>query len=357
MSEQLSIEALREVGLFRAYGDTLLAELAAACRQLELEAGEALFDYGTPGHSMYIVLSGSVQIFRHEQLIAISRPYEPVGELALIDAEPRSTSARAIEPTRLLEITEQEFEQFLRPDAVALSGLLTALAKRQRTMLDVRQQAYDDLSMLLHDLRNFLTVLTGAGEVLDDMPAESPKRSLLEAVLKVQTLMDHTLRATLERSRGASTPYARKHVDLLAVVRDCLEGDLSQHPDVQGIRLRLEANGTPRALSCNEFDLRRVVANLVTNAAEASETGEEVVVTLDWQPTGVSIVVQDSGCGIPAEMLGRVFDTHFSTRKGHSGLGLSSCRRIVEDLHGGQLLCESRRGHGTRFECRLPTRD
>ena len=128
MSEQLSIEALREVGLFRAYGDALLAELAAAWRQLELEAGEALFDSGPPGHSMYIVLSGSVQIFRHEQLIAISRPYEPVGELALIDAEPRSTSARAIEPTRLLEITEQEFEQFLRPDAVALSGLLAALA-------------------------------------------------------------------------------------------------------------------------------------------------------------------------------------------------------------------------------------
>ena len=101
MSEKLSIEALREVGLFRAYGDTLLAELAAACRQLELEAGEALFDYGTPGHSMYIVLSGSVQIFRHEQLIAISRPYEPVGELALIDAEPRSTSARAA-PERAL---------------------------------------------------------------------------------------------------------------------------------------------------------------------------------------------------------------------------------------------------------------
>ena len=357
MSEQLSVEALREVGLFRVYGDTLLAELAAACRQLDLEAGEVLFEYGTPGHSMYVVLSGSVQIFRHEQLIAISRPYEPVGELALIDAEPRSTSARAIEATRLLEISEREFEQFLRPDAVALSALLTALAKRQRTMLDIRQQAYDDLSMLLHDLLNFLTVLTGAGAVLEDLPAGSSKRSLLEAVLKVQALMDHTLRATLERSRGASTPYARKDVDLLTVVRNCLDGDIAQHPDVQGVRLRLETKGTPRALSCNEFDLRRVVANLVTNAAEASETGQEVVVTLDWQSTGVSIVVEDNGCGIPAKMLGRVFDTHFTTRKGHSGLGLSSCRRIVEDLHGGQLFCESRRGHGTRFECRLPTRD
>ena len=357
MSEQLSVEALREVGLFRVYGDTLLAELAAACRQLDLEAGEVLFEYGTPGHSMYVVLSGSVQIFRHEQLIAISRPYEPVGELALIDAEPRSTSARAIEPTRLLEITEREFEHFLRPDAVALSALLTALAKRQRTMLDIRQQAYDDLSMLLHDLLNFLTVLSGASEVLEDIPAGSSKRSLLEAVLKVQGLMDHTLRATLERSRGASNPYARRDVDLLAVVQDCLDDDLSQHPDVRGVRLRLETEGPPRHLSCNEFDLRRVVVNLVTNAAEASEAGQEVVVSLNWQPENVSIVVKDSGCGIPAETLGRIFDTHFTTRKGHSGLGLSSCRRIVEDLHGGELRCESRQGHGTRFECRLPIRD
>ena len=356
MSEQLGLEALREVGLFRAYGDELLRELAAACRQVEFDTGDLLFEYATPGHAMYIVMSGSVQIFRNEQLIAISHPYDPVGELALIDSGPRSTSVRAVERTQLLEITEHEFERFLRPDAVALSKLLIALSRRQRTMLDQRERAYDDLSMLLHDLRNFLTVLTGAREVMNDLPADSENRPLLDAILRVQALMEETLKNALDQARGASLDYPRQPVDLVALVRDCLAGDLSRHPDLQPIRVRMEVEGAPRDLSCNEFDIRRVIANLVTNAAQASKPGQEVVVTLIWQPESASMRVQDSGSGIPAELLGRVFDTHFSTREGHSGLGLSSCRRIIEDLHGGQMLCESRLGRGTCVDCRLPDR-
>ncbi len=356
MNKQLGLEGLRKVGLFRAYGDTLLSELAAACRQVEFDTGELLFEYGTPGHAMYIVLSGSVQIFRNEQLIAISRPYDPVGELALIDSEPRSTSVQALEPTRLLEITEREFEHYLRPDAVALSELLIALSKRLRTMLDVRERAYDDLSMLLHDLRNFLTVLSGAREVMKELPAESENRPLLAAVLNAQSLMDQTMRGALDRARGASLSYTREPIDLFSLVRDCVSGDLAHHPDLKQVRIRLEVEGTAREISCNEFDLRRVIANLVTNAAQASKPGQEVHVTLTWKPKSVTIRVQDSGCGIPPELLGRVFDTHFTTRQGHSGLGLSSCRRIIEDLHGGQVVCDSRLGQGTRVECQIPTR-
>jgi len=356
MSEQLGLEALREVGLFRAYEDGVIRELAAVCRQVDFKTGEQILEYGAPGHSMYIVLSGSVQIVRNEQLIAVSRPYDPVGELALIDSEPRSTSVQALEPTRLLEITEREFERYLRPDSVALSELLIALSKRLRTMLDMREHAYDDLSMLLHDLRNFLTVLSGAREVMKELPAESENRPLLEAVLNAQSLMDQSLSTALGRARGTSLVYPREHADLVAVVRACLTGDLAQHPDLLHTPVRLDIEGTPRGIACNPFDLRRVVANLVTNAAQASKPGQVVVVTLVWEPESVSICVQDSGCGIPAELLGRVFDTHFSTREGHSGLGLSSCRRIIEDLHGGRLTCESRLGQGTRVECQLPTR-
>ena len=354
MGEHSSLEALREVGLFRSYGEPLLRKLAAACREVEFDTDELIIEYGKPGHSMYIVLSGSVEIFRNEQVIAISRPYEPVGELALIDSEPRSTSVRALEPTSLLEITENEFERYLRPDSVALSELLIAHSRRLRAMLDVRDRAYDDLSMLLHDLRNFLTVLSGAREVMKELPPESDSYPLLESVLNAQSLMDKTLGGALDRARVDSVSYMRRRVDLLATVRDCLSGDLAQHPDLRPVQIRLEIEGKSREVCCNEFDLRRVVANLVTNAAQASKPGQEVVVTLVFQVESVSICVRDSGSGILPDLLGRIFDTHFSTREGHSGLGLSSCRRIIEDLHGGEMICESRLGHGTRVECRVP---
>ena len=69
--------------------------------------------------------------------------------------------------------------------------------------------------------------------------------------------------------------------------------------------------------------------------------------------TSVEIAVRDTGPGIAADDLPRIFDAGFSTRAGSSGLGLAVCRRILEQ-HGGSIAVESRPGYGATFRLRLP---
>ena len=68
---------------------------------------------------------------------------------------------------------------------------------------------------------------------------------------------------------------------------------------------------------------------------------------------GIEIVVQDTGTGIPAENMERIFDLYFTTKQEGTGLGLSLVHRIVSE-HGGRLDVQSQVGRGTRFIVALP---
>jgi signal transduction histidine kinase len=67
----------------------------------------------------------------------------------------------------------------------------------------------------------------------------------------------------------------------------------------------------------------------------------------------VEVTVADTGAGIPAEQLGRIFDPFFSTKAGGTGLGLAFTLQVVEE-HGGTIRCQSEEGRGTTFAVRLP---
>jgi signal transduction histidine kinase len=99
--------------------------------------------------------------------------------------------------------------------------------------------------------------------------------------------------------------------------------------------------------------LRQVVLNLLINAKQALAHGGEIIVETKSLPRGVQITVTDTGPGMTAEVLERCFLPYFSTKRGGSGLGLPTSRRIVED-HGGSIQVQSERDHGTRFTIRLP---
>ena len=73
----------------------------------------------------------------------------------------------------------------------------------------------------------------------------------------------------------------------------------------------------------------------------------------DGGDDNIEIVVRDTGPGIAADDLPRIFDVGFSTRAGSSGLGLAVCHRILEQ-HGGSIEAESRPGYGATFRLRLP---
>jgi len=93
--------------------------------------------------------------------------------------------------------------------------------------------------------------------------------------------------------------------------------------------------------------------NLVLNAEQAMPEGGQLVVRTYGTADGVALDLIDTGCGMNEETRSQIFDAFFSTKRGGSGLGLPTARKIVE-AHGGLIALQSELGHGSQFTIRLP---
>jgi signal transduction histidine kinase len=118
----------------------------------------------------------------------------------------------------------------------------------------------------------------------------------------------------------------------------------------------------PKAYA-NGNQIQQVFLNLLINARQAMPSGGRIAIKLqhDAENDMVDLVVRDNGSGIPPEVLPKIFDSFFSTKKGPdasgkggTGLGLSMCREIIESHHG-RIRVDSTVGKGTAFTLKLPT--
>ena len=108
-------------------------------------------------------------------------------------------------------------------------------------------------------------------------------------------------------------------------------------------------------LTCNMAQINQVVLNLLVNASHAIEDKGDIYIRTQLRDNAIQIIVQDTGCGIPEEVIGQLFNPFFTTKevgKG-TGLGLSISHGIVEK-HGGEIQVKSVVGKGTRFTVILP---
>ncbi len=347
---------LSRIDLFESFSPITLRLVARACSLRHLEPGKVLFEHGEPGASLFVVLDGSLEVFRGERAIATIGRNEYIGELALLDPGPRSASVRALTETNLLEVPRAVFDQYLRQEPESLIAMTRTITRRLRAMLDETQAAYEQLNMQVHDMLNLLNVLGGAGLVADVLPPDDPNQRYLGMILSTRDRLEKMMRDALRRARGERSGYCKVATDLQELVEKTLRTDLALHPDVRRTQVVVQRRGALGQCVCNPADLQRVLANLVINAAQASGEDGSVVITL-WEDQSHSFIeVADDGPGIAPDALERIFDPHFSTKPHGSGLGLTSARQIVEYLHGGRLQCESVPGQGSRFTICLPKR-
>lgn len=130
-------EFLKDVPLFQTLARTDLEQLAEIMREVEIPAGKVLFEVGDPGSTMYVIKRGGVRITLPDRggtevVLASLGSGEFFGELALLDGEPRSARATAIEETTLFSLAREDFLHFIETRPQTALVMLAANAKRLR---------------------------------------------------------------------------------------------------------------------------------------------------------------------------------------------------------------------------------
>lgn len=125
---------LRSSEIFRETPEMELVELAGVLEEIRMEPQEQLFLKGEVGDCMYIIYKGKVKVHDEDLTLAILGENELLGELSILDTEPRSASATTLEDTILLKLAQEPFYEILLNNAEVLKGILKTLCRRLREM-------------------------------------------------------------------------------------------------------------------------------------------------------------------------------------------------------------------------------
>jgi two-component system phosphate regulon sensor histidine kinase PhoR len=237
------------------------------------------------------------------------------------------------------------------------SLLLVQDLTRVRMLETVRR---DFVSNLSHELRTPLASLKALTETLREGALEDPKAATrflgrIETEVDALTQMAGEL-LELTRIESGQLPFEFKSIPAAGLLLSASERMRAQ-ADRAGLVLRLDSPLETTEVRADPSRLEQVLVNLIHNAVKFTKPGGEVVLTAQSEAGFVRFSVQDSGTGIPAEDLERIFERFYKTDRarssGGTGLGLSIARHIVEE-HGGKIWVESKEGKGSKFFFTIP---
>lgn len=210
-----------------------------------------------------------------------------------------------------------------------------------------------------HELRTPLTSLQMGLHLLLETPGDFTDRQQ-EILYMCREEGERLARLTrdlldLSKIEAGETPPRLARVTTAALIRGAVE-PLRIQVEAQGLALDVEVEPDLPAVLADRGQVERVLANLISNAARATERGGRLTVTTALRAEQVAISVTDTGRGIPPEYLRRIFEPFTQVPgvpAGGAGLGLPISRRLIE-AHGGQMTAQSEVGVGSTFTFTLP---
>jgi len=240
-------------------------------------------------------------------------------------------------------------------------ALLLAREQTAREEAEAANRAKDEfLAMLGHELRNPLDVIASAVDVLDAISAQDPPAVRTRDVIRRQVRqLAHIVDDLLDVSRVTTGKISleRRPVNLAESVRRCVDTLAGAG---QSERHRLEVDAVPVWVHGDESRVEQIVMNLLSNAIKYTPPGGRIAIRVKGDGQRARLSVEDTGAGIAAPMLERIFDLFVQGERtldrseGGLGIGLTLVRRLVE-MHGGVIRASSGGpGQGSRFEVELP---
>jgi signal transduction histidine kinase len=366
-----TLEALRANALFNGIPGEHLDGVLRSLDAVRCEDGHVIFEENEPGDFTYLIASGEVRISKslasdrkdRQEILAYLEKGDFFGEMALYDPAPRSARAVAVGSCVLGRLSRDQLEQLSRVSPLEVAGNLTrgvirrlrdANQRHMQELLDAeRLTALGSMaSTIIHDLTNPISQIRGAATMLER--GVSPERLpwIVGIIRGAVTRMLELTQDLLQYSRGSAISLRPEPIsaeELMAGLRAEILDDLRSRG--YDVREGVDADG-PLELDWSRF--RRVLVNMLTNAADAMPDGGPITVSLRLLERSVEFTVSDEGCGIPEEIVGKIFDPFFTRGKpGGTGLGMWISRAIVE-AHGGKIEVETANGKGCRFTVGLP---
>jgi signal transduction histidine kinase len=203
---------------------------------------------------------------------------------------------------------------------------------------------------IAHEIRNPLGIISSSAQLLDREVASAEARQLLDIIQEESSRLNGLITEFL--TFGRQLEPQRQPCDLAALITRTMES-LQNAAQQKGIDLDFTRHCSTCIASVDADMMQQVLLNLLLNALEATGPGGKVRVVLQQYPERLDIVVEDSGRGISAENLAKVFNPFFTTKSDGTGLGLANAYKIMES-HGGSLTVASHVDEGSKFTASLP---
>lgn len=332
-------------------------------------AGETIFKAGDAGDGLYLVESGRVQISAvvgngQSRVLAIIGPGDFFGEMALLDDGPRSATATAEAETETFFLARGDLLGVLERRPQFALNLIREFSLRMRAL---NQKYADEIlqaerlavvgrfaSTIVHDFKNPLQVIGLAAELAcSDYTAPPMRHKAHDRIARQVDRMTNMLQELIEFAKPSGQRPAFTRISFARYMNP-LADEIRQEIAERNVKLELAGLPPEVDVRVQPQRLSRLFYNLLNNAVDEMPDGGRIFLRFAAGSHELRVEVEDTGRGIAPEIAATLFEPFTSHGKAHgTGLGLTICKRIVED-HGGRIWAASEPGKGATFSFTLP---
>ncbi|MCZ6900868.1 MAG: cyclic nucleotide-binding domain-containing protein, partial [Bacteroidetes bacterium] len=293
------ISILKKVNIFAEMEDKTLHDLAGKLKEVTLQSGEMVIYKGEKGHTMYIIIEGSVKVHDGEHIFAHLTGGQFFGEYSLIDTEVRSATVTGLEKTQLFRLEQTDFYKLLANDISFIKGILRVLIARLRDhdivqeklaksnrrikkqkgeiekineeLVKLNEEKNHLIGIIAHDLRNPLTsAISISTEIKEELQRYSPDQTeYLEAMIKSLWRMNDMITRILD-IKSIETKTLNFEFDRVNLAEILLEVNNQFKLDAAKKNITMIVNTIDAYADLDSDYTRQIFENLISNAIKFS---------------------------------------------------------------------------------------